>query len=78
MASTQRTIISRLAMAKLNVGSKAPDFTLPSASGTQVSLHDYAGRKVLLVFTQTGCGPCGEIIPERARDRLPRRAPPIR
>jgi peroxiredoxin len=29
-----------------------------------VSLHDFAGRKVLLVFTQAGCGPCTVIVPE--------------
>ena len=48
-------------------GKKTPDFTLPSALGGEVSLHDYAGRKVLVVFTQTGCGPCGKIVPELNR-----------
>ena len=33
----------------------------------RVSLHDFAGRNVLVVFTQTGCGPCGQIIPELNR-----------
>ena len=49
------------------VGRKAPDFTLPTAAGGEVSLRDYAGRKVLLVFTQTGCGPCEGIVPELNR-----------
>jgi hypothetical protein len=31
---------------------KAPDFTLPSANGKGISLHDFAGRKVFLVFTR--------------------------
>lgn len=32
------------------VGDVAPPFSLPSASGATVSLKDYAGRKVVLVF----------------------------
>ena len=31
------------------------------------SLHDFAGRKVLLVFTQSGCSPCKAIVPELNR-----------
>ena len=34
----------------LNVGDKAPDFTLPSQKGEAVSLHDFAGRIVVLYF----------------------------
>lgn len=32
------------------VGEKAPDFTLRNQDGDDVSLADYAGRKVLIVF----------------------------
>ena len=31
-------------------GQKAPDFTLPDHSGREVSLSDFAGRRLLLVF----------------------------
>jgi cytochrome oxidase Cu insertion factor (SCO1/SenC/PrrC family) len=34
----------------LEVGDDAPDFTLPAASGSTVSLGDYAGEPVLLYF----------------------------
>jgi len=34
----------------LKVGSKAPDFTLPDANGHLVSLSDYRGKPVVLVF----------------------------
>jgi thioredoxin-dependent peroxiredoxin len=34
----------------LAVGDPAPDFTLPSTGGSDVSLHDYAGHPVVLVF----------------------------
>ena len=45
----------------LSPGKPAPDFTLPSATSGDVSLSDFAGRKVLLVFTQSGCSPCHDI-----------------
>lgn len=34
----------------LEVGREAPDFSLPDASGKMVSLRDFRGKKVLLVF----------------------------
>lgn len=34
----------------LEVGAKAPDFTLPDQNGVNHSLSDYAGRKVVLYF----------------------------
>jgi peroxiredoxin Q/BCP len=34
----------------LSVGTKAPDFTLPRDGGSQVSLKDFSGRKVVLYF----------------------------
>jgi len=58
---------SRLGREGLKVGKKAPDFTLPSADGGELSLHDFARRKLLLVFTQAGCGPCHDIAPELNR-----------
>jgi methylamine dehydrogenase accessory protein MauD len=62
---------SRLGRDGLKPGKKAPDFTLPCAAGGEVSLHDFAGRKVLLVFTQSGCGPCHDMAPEfnRVQDK---------
>ena len=34
----------------IEAGQEAPDFTLPDHSGREVSLSDYAGRRLLLVF----------------------------
>src|SRR5271155_997801 len=36
--------------AKIEVGRKAPDFTLPSDGGVQVSLADFKGKKLVLYF----------------------------
>jgi thioredoxin-dependent peroxiredoxin len=35
---------------RLSPGDQAPDFTLPDADGTPVSLADYRGRKVIVYF----------------------------
>ena len=58
---------SRIGRDGLSPGKKAPDFTLPSVAGGEVSLHDFSGHRVVLVFTQSGCQPCHEIAPELNR-----------
>jgi len=37
-------------MVELSLGAPAPDFQLPDANGTMVSLKDFAGSKVVLYF----------------------------
>jgi methylamine dehydrogenase accessory protein MauD len=58
---------SRIGRGGLNPGKRAPDFALPSVAGDVISLGSFAGHKVLLVFVQTGCGPCHDIAPELNR-----------
>ncbi|HEX5102570.1 MAG TPA: TlpA disulfide reductase family protein [Pirellulaceae bacterium] len=67
----QATTPSRIGRDGLRIGKQAPDFTLPGQERHDVSLHEFQGRKVLLVFTQAGCGPCHDIVPElnRLHDR---------
>ena len=48
----------------LEVGTKAPDFTLPNAEGRVVSLKDFAGKKVLLEFSSIHCPACKELYPD--------------
>jgi peroxiredoxin len=48
-------------------GSKAPAFALPSVQGTRVPLKRFAGRRVLLVFTQANSHPWKELVPELNR-----------
>lgn len=40
----------------LSEGDQAPNFTLPSASGEQISLSDYAGQKPVLLYFSMGPG----------------------
>src|SRR3954454_13882419 len=43
------------------VGDQAPDFTLRDQDGEKVSLSDYKGRKVLLIFYSSDFSPgCGD------------------
>jgi methylamine dehydrogenase accessory protein MauD len=58
---------SRVGRGGLRPGKKAPEFSLPSIAGGEVALEHYAGRKLLLVFMQPGCGPCHAIAPELNR-----------
>ncbi|MFL5833003.1 MAG: redoxin domain-containing protein [Solirubrobacterales bacterium] len=45
----------------IEVGEKAPDFTLRNQDGEKVSLSDFAGRKVMLVFYPGDFSPvCGD------------------
>jgi peroxiredoxin Q/BCP len=37
-------------MARLEVGTKAPQFTLPNQSGEKISLSDFDGRRLVLYF----------------------------
>lgn len=60
----EATTPRRLGRDGLRLGARAPDFTLPSVEGAEVSLRDFAGRKILLVFTKVGCNPCRAIVPE--------------
>jgi methylamine dehydrogenase accessory protein MauD len=67
LAELEATTPRRLGRDGLKPGRRAPDFTLPGADGREFSLHDLAGRRVLLVFTQSDCGPCRKIVPELNR-----------
>jgi methylamine dehydrogenase accessory protein MauD len=68
----EATTPNRVGRSGLKPGKQAPNFTLPQVGGGERSLTDFAGRPLLLMFVQEGCGPCHAIAPllnELARKR---------
>jgi peroxiredoxin len=58
-----------LAESKINreglpIGTPAPEFRLPRLDGGELSLSDYRGKKVLLIFSDPHCGPCVALAPD--------------
>ncbi|OZI10446.1 thiol-disulfide oxidoreductase [Bacillaceae bacterium SAS-127] len=47
----------------IGLGEKAPDFTVKTIAGEEVSLSDYEGQKVILNFWATWCPPCKAEMP---------------
>jgi peroxiredoxin len=58
---------SRLNRSGLRAGALAPDFRLPSLDGRDVALEDFRGKRLLLVFSDPGCGPCEFLAPHLER-----------
>ena len=55
---------SRLNRSGLKAGTPAPDFRLPRVGEGELSLSDFRGERVLLVFSDPDCGPCDELAPQ--------------
>jgi peroxiredoxin len=48
---------------KANVGTLAPDFTLPTLAGENVTLSELRGKPVVLAFFASWCNPCEKDMP---------------
>ena len=55
LAMVALSLVSSAAMAAVSVGDKAPDFSLVDANGTTHQLSDFAGKTVVLEWTNHGC-----------------------
>jgi methylamine dehydrogenase accessory protein MauD len=64
LEQVEATMPSKINRNGLKLGTRAPEFSLPDTAGDQVSLRDFAGCRVFLVFTQSGCRPCHAVLPE--------------
>ena len=58
---------SRLRRDGLPRGAAAPEFRIPRLGGGHVSLGEFKGREVLLVFSDPQCGPCDALAPRLER-----------
>lgn len=66
---------SQIARNGLAQGTSAPTFKLPRVDTGELSLDEYRGQKVLLVFSDPECGPCNLLAPQL--EKLARRTPDI-
>ena len=65
-ADAREHLFEAMGMAKVPPKA-APNFTLPTADGQQVSLQQYRGKVVFLNFWATWCIPCREEMPALER-----------
>jgi peroxiredoxin len=54
---------SRINRNGLKAGTPAPIFHLPRLDGGEISLEEFRGQRVLLVFSDPKCGPCDQLAP---------------
>jgi peroxiredoxin len=68
----RRLTDSRIRRDGLVVGTVAPAFRLRRVGGGELSLGEFFGRRILLVFSDLACGPCMLLAPDL--ERLHRRS----
>jgi peroxiredoxin len=64
---TRAPVKSRINRSGLTAGTPAPGFRLTRVDGGELGLDEFHGRKVLLVFSDPGCGPCNQLAPQLER-----------
>src|SRR5438105_1250007 len=65
LVQRQNTIISATVKSSANalLGQPAPTFTAQTVSGEQITLSNFASRKLAMVFVSPTCGPCRDELP---------------
>jgi peroxiredoxin len=64
LGGTRTLAESKIQRDGLAAGTPAPGFTLPRLDGGELSLEEFRGQKVLLVFSDPNCGPCMALAPQ--------------
>jgi peroxiredoxin len=75
LGGTRSVDESKINRSGLKAGTPAPSFRLPRLDGGELSLEEYRGKRVLLVFSDAKCGPCDHLGPNL--EQLARRVPEI-
>jgi peroxiredoxin len=75
LGGTRSVAESKINREGLPAGTPAPAFHLPRLDGGELSLEEYRGRQVLLVFSDPNCGPCDQLVPQL--EQLARRRPDL-
>jgi cytochrome c biogenesis protein CcmG, thiol:disulfide interchange protein DsbE len=63
LAALSWTILKAIQEPLVATGDTAPDFSITTDRGTQVSTHNFGGRLLVLNFWATWCAPCVEEVP---------------